>query len=267
MARRRYKARKSSFVARAVGGLVVACGLAGVVGFGFAFAGVLSADYSLFASTALSESGEGIVIDDVSDTASSSVLSETTTRDISASVEAIEAEEEAARLAAEEAARIEEEEHIASAEAAKAVWEKKVAASSVADELAELSDVDWSVGKDAFIAEWTERIDDYLAGSELEGQGATFAAAAWEYGVDPRWSPAIANTESSRGKNCFESYNAWGWMDDSVSWSSWEEAIYAHVEGLAEGYGYSLTLSAAKTYCPPTYESWFSKTLGAMKTI
>ncbi len=31
------------------------------------------------------------------------------------------------------------------------------------------------------------RIDSYLAGSPLSGQGATFAAAAWDYGVDPRF--------------------------------------------------------------------------------
>ncbi len=55
------------------------------------------------------------------------------------------------------------------------------------------------------------RIDAYLAGSPLEGQGVTFATAAWNNGVDPRWSPAISNTESSKGLYCSGSCNAWGW--------------------------------------------------------
>lgn len=57
--------------------------------------------------------------------------------------------------------------------------------------------VNWDVDQASFVAEWAPRIDAYLAGSPLEGQGATFANAAWKYGVDPRFSPAISNTELS----------------------------------------------------------------------
>ena len=121
------------------------------------------------------------------------------------------------------------------------------------------------MSQEEFIAEWTARIDAYLAGSPLEGQGVTFATAAWNNGVDPRWSPAISNTESSKGANCFLPHNAWGWGQSS--WSSWEEAINAHVAGLKSNYGYSITYSHAMKYCPPNYDNWFNSTLSEMKRI
>lgn len=116
-------------------------------------------------------------------------------------------------------------------------------------------DVVWSE-RDAFVAEWGARIDAYLAGSPLSGYGSTFAAAAWDYGVDPRWSPAIAYAESSLGAYCFLPHNAWGW--GSVSWGSWDEAIYGHVAGLARGYGYTITYEAAQRYCPPNADYWYA---------
>ena len=119
--------------------------------------------------------------------------------------------------------------------------------------------------RDAFIAEWTARIDAYLAGSPMEGQGVTFATAAWNYGVDPRWSPAISCAESSKGAICFLPYNAWGW--GNISWGSWEEAIDAHVAGLARGYGYTITLEAAYKYCPPNANHWYNTVLSQMNTI
>lgn len=125
--------------------------------------------------------------------------------------------------------------------------------------------VDWSVGKAKFVSIWTSRINNYLAGSPMAGQGATFANAAWDYGVDPRWSPAIAYTESSLGANCFKPYNAWGW--GSSSWSSWSEAIYAHVAGLAHGYGTTISISAAQKYCPSNWQNWYNKTLAQMNSI
>jgi exonuclease VII small subunit len=125
--------------------------------------------------------------------------------------------------------------------------------------------IDWSLDKDAFISEWAARIDRYLAGSPLEGQGESFADAAWQYGVDPRWSPAISNTESSKGAICFLPHNAWGWGD--VSWGSWDEAIHAHVAGLAKGYGYTISYDAASKYCPPNTKHWYESTLQQMQTI
>lgn len=119
--------------------------------------------------------------------------------------------------------------------------------------------------KDAFVAEWSARIDAYLAGSPLAGQGKTFAEAAWEYGVDPRFSPAIAMVESTLGRYCFLPHNAWGW--GSSSWGSWEEAIWDHVAGLASGYGGQLTYAGAQKYCPPNADHWYSSVLANMQRI
>jgi hypothetical protein len=99
----------------------------------------------------------------------------------------------------------------------------------------------------------------------MAGQGRTFAEAAWNYGVDPRFSPAISNTESTKGRYCFLPHNAWGW--GSVSWGSWEEAINAHVRGLANGYGGAISIAGAKKYCPPNWEHWYNSTLNEMNKI
>lgn len=133
--------------------------------------------------------------------------------------------------------------------------------------LSGLSDdgVNWDVTKDEFLSEWTRRIDNYLAGTALAGYGRNFAEAAWTYGVDPRFSPAISNTESTNGKYCFLPHNAWGWGD--VSWDSWEEAIDAHVRGLSQGYGYTLTAAGARKYCPPNWENWYNNTASQMNLI
>ena len=125
--------------------------------------------------------------------------------------------------------------------------------------------VDWNVDRETFISTWSARIDAYLAGSPLAGQGGTFAEAAWEYGCDPRFSPAIAMVESSLGRNCFLPHNAWGW--GSSSWGSWEEAIWDHVRGLATIYGGQLTYAGAQMYCPPNADHWYTSVLANMERI
>ena len=125
--------------------------------------------------------------------------------------------------------------------------------------------VDWTVGREQFLEEWTARIDAYLAGSPLAGYGSVFAEAAWDNGVDPRWSPAISNTESGKGSVCFRPCNAWGW--GGSGWSDWDTAIRAHVAGLASGYGYSITMAAASAYCPPTATDWYNVTIREMALI
>ena len=171
-----------------------------------------------------------------------------------------QAEEQAAREAAEAAAALQAE-----ADAQAAAQAAPVSQAAAPSAPAAPSTVDWSGDKSSFVAQWAPRIDAYLAGSPLAGQGTTFASAAWDYGVDPRWSPAISNTESSKGAVCFRPYNAWGW--GNASWSSWEEAIPAHVAGLARGYGYTISWEAAKKYCPPNAAHWYSATLAEMNSI
>lgn len=112
---------------------------------------------------------------------------------------------------------------------------------------------------------WAARIDAYLAGSPLAGQGYTFASAALNCGIDPRFSPAIACTESGKGRYCFLPHNAWGW--GSASWGSWEEAINAHVSGLARLYGSTVTVEGAKMYCPPNWQHWYNMVSSQMALI
>lgn len=143
-----------------------------------------------------------------------------------------------------------------------------IAVVSELDETAPISDRDVITvvsERDAFVDEWAPRIDAYLAGSPLESYGATFAEAAWDYGVDPRWSPAISCIESSKGTICFRPHNAWGWGNSS--WDDWDTAIRDHVAGLASGYGYTISVEAAKKYCPPHWEAWYSSVLAEMNSI
>ncbi|QWT18188.1 hypothetical protein KPC83_03395 [Collinsella sp. zg1085] len=125
--------------------------------------------------------------------------------------------------------------------------------------------VDWSLSVDDFVALWAPRINAYLEGSPLAGYGENFARAAWTYGVDPRWSPAISNTESSKGQHLFREHNAWGW--GHIDFASWEEAIDTHVRGLAEGYGYTISVQGAQKYCPPNWFAWYNNTVAEMNKI
>ena len=268
LANKRHIVKPAKFVALST--VVVAMSVALVVGvsLSFATAGDSPESAELFgigSSVSSTSTPVYTVSDAPSTTAEGSVLSSVASRDISDGIKAVDAKLEAERKAAEEQARKEEQARIEAARQAKAEQAERNAVDAAAGDLASLPDVDWECGKDAFIAEWTKRIDAYLAGSVLEGYGKVFATAAWDNNVDPRWSPAISNTESGKGSNCFRDHNAWGW--GQTGWSSWEEAINAHVAGLAAGYGYSITLGAAAKYCPPTYTQWFQDTLGQMKQI
>ncbi len=176
-------------------------------------------------------------------------------------------EEEAAELAALAAA--DEEEQTAAASGTGTDSENTANTATATGQTVSTSvasgGVDWSLSYDEFIAEWTSRIDAYLEGSPLAGYGSVFAEAAWTYGVDPRWSPAIACIESTKGTYCFRSYNAWGWLGQSFS--SWEEAIPSHVAYLARVYGTTLTTAAAQKYCPPTWQDWYNKVAAQMNSI
>lgn len=128
-----------------------------------------------------------------------------------------------------------------------------------------MEEVDWSVDEETFVNKWAPRIDAYLAGWPLAGQGETFARAAYKYGVDPRWSPAISCVESSKGSALFRAYNPFGW--GSKGFSSWEEAINTHIAGLAAGYGSFPTPANSSKYCPPNAGHWYSRCLSEMAKI
>ena len=249
---------------RAAGLVCASLVAAGCLSFGLAFAGggVTVGGFGLgkISQAVILEEAEALpeASDSTSFVSSGLIIESTAQRDISRGIEEIAAEEEAARIAAEKA-------RIAAEKAAVEQASANIANQTAREGSLVLSAVDFSVGREAFIAEWTSRIDSYLAGSTLAGYGSVFATAAWENGVDPRWSPAISNTESSKGANCFKWHNAWGWGQSS--WSSWEQAINAHVAGLAKGYGYTISLSNAAKYCPPTYQQWYADTLSEMRKI
>ncbi|MDR1016957.1 MAG: hypothetical protein LBL67_05830, partial [Coriobacteriales bacterium] len=155
----------------------------------------------------------------------------------------------------------------ARAEAAAAVKAAKSKKAKKAAEGAEqtINKVDWSSDKTTFVKKWTGRINDYLSGTALSGYGSNFAAAAWDYGVDPRFAPAISYTESGCGAHCFHSHNAWGW--GTSSWSDWPTAINSYTQGLARGYGYTITMAAARKYCATDPSSWYRTTLAQMRRI
>ncbi len=125
--------------------------------------------------------------------------------------------------------------------------------------------VDWQSEKSTFVAGWGARIDAYMAGYPLAGYGKVFAEAAWNWGVDPRLSPAISCIESGKGRACFRPHNAWGW--GNVGWDSWEAAINGHVKGLAQLYGGHLTYSGAKMYAPINTDHWYALVLAEMERI
>lgn len=182
--------------------------------------------------------------------------------------QAVAAREQAQQKAAAEAAQQAAAAQAAQQAAVAAAQGSAVTASQQVSVPAAASTVDWSLEKTAFVAQWTPRIDAYLAGSPLAGTGADFAADAWNHGVDPRWSPAISAIESSKGAACANSYNAWGWTASGGgfrSFGSWEEAIDAHTAYLARVYGSTLTQEAAKTYAGDP--SWYSKCAAQMDMI
>lgn len=265
-----YARRSGHIAARAFAAVCVSVALAGCIGFGVASA---NNDSDLFGSAASASSSSDR---DSFDSASSDVsgraaLSTPVSHDISAGLATIDREQreaEEARIAAEQAAiasaQESQSEAVAAIEAEGAAKNDDGTYTLGGVTVAPLA-VDWSAGEQAFVSEWTVRIDAYLAGSPMAGLGQTFAQAAWDYGVDPRFSPAIANTESSKGTVLFARYNAWGW--GSSGWSSWEEAVRAHVAGLAEGYGSSLTMGAAQKYCPPNAANWYVNTATEMNRI
>ena len=196
----------------------------------------------------------------------------------SAAQSALESAQAARKAAQERAAAVQAEEARAAAEAAAAA--KKAASSKAEKEQAKkeaeqaskdsqnasISNVNWSASKQAFVNKWAPRINSYLSGSPTAGTGKAYAAAAWDYGVDPRWAPAISFVESSKGANCFASYNAWGY--GGRSFSSWSDGIYTVVAALGSDlYGGALTQAAAKIYCPPSWQHWYSSCAREMGKI
>lgn len=247
-----------------MGGIIsAAIVLVVVIGFNVASAGAGSTNATTFGIDETSELAVTITdtetVSDDLNVGEGSLFTKSASRNIDKALDEMDAKEEAARKAEEEA-RLQ-------AERVKQAELEALQARSAGDaSVAGLEAIDWTIGQEAFVEQWTSRIDAYLSGSPLSGYGSVFAEAAWEYGVDPRLSPAISNTESSKGSICFLPFNAWGWGD--YSWGSWEQAIDAHVSGLAhKGYGPMISYEGAQRYCPPNYDNWYRNTTSQMGLI
>ncbi len=111
---------------------------------------------------------------------------------------------------------------------------------------------------------WIGRLDNYLEGTPLEGQGRTVYLAAVEHRVDPRLIVAIAAVESSKGRFLAGGHNAWGRKAVSggwESWGSWEVAIADQAAYLAR-WGEKIWTS----YCVPP-ENWGRKVRAEMARV
>ena len=193
------------------------------------------------------------------------VADEATVAAANALTEAQEAREKAqAEAAAAQAA--EAEAQAAAQSSSSSSSSSTESASSESTSAASTSNVSWSSDKQAFVDSWAGRIDAYLSGTPMAGCGQAYAAAAWDYGVDPRWAPAISYVESGVGNACFRSYNAWGY--GSSGYSSWTEGINAVCKGLGGSlYGGYLTMAAAETYCPTNPSGWYNECAAQMALI
>lgn len=96
-------------------------------------------------------------------------------------------------------------------------------------------------------------IDAYLAriGSPMVGLGRVYVAEAERVGIDPTLPAAISVVESSGGKACFASYNAWGLMAYKQGFRSWEDGIRTVCEFLHRHYGAVTEAWQCRGYCVP----------------
>ena len=113
------------------------------------------------------------------------------------------------------------------------------------------------------------QVKEYLSqrNAPLAKYADTIVSAALEYGIDYRLVAAISVIESEGGKNCFRSYNAWGW--GRKSFDSWEDGIYTVTKGLSKYYANGATTpeSISVSYCPPNAAHWASNVRYVMNQI
>ena len=122
-----------------------------------------------------------------------------------------------------------------------------------------------ATARETSLSTWAERIDAFNVGTPLEGYGRTFAEAAYECGVDPRFAPAIARVESGSGAHCAYACNAWGW--GTASWPDWDTAIWEYTAALGAQYGSTLSYEAALSYNEVTPDAWYTEVEASMYQI
>lgn len=164
--------------------------------------------------------------------------------DLQAAADAARAAEQAAAATGQAAGASSPEAAIAATNAA--ARQAGVDLSSDEDSPAPYNATD-QAARDAFVQKWAPRLDAYLAGRPLAGQGKAFAEAAWDSCIDPRWSAATSVIESGGGAACFAPYNAYGWLARG-GFDSWEQGVREHAAYLRSTYGSSFTPTAAAIY-------------------
>jgi peptidoglycan DL-endopeptidase CwlO len=101
-----------------------------------------------------------------------------------------------------------------------------------------------------------DRLENYLAGSPLEGQGRKIYLASVDSSVDPVMVAAMANLESSKGRYLAGRYNPFGRKAVGGGWmqfSSFEAAIENQAVYLRRYYldeGRNTPESIAAKYAP-----------------
>ena len=122
---------------------------------------------------------------------------------------------------------------------------------------------------DSFINEWTGRIDNYLAGSPMAGQGYNFAVAAWNTGVDPV-GPRHRLHREHQGCLLRQFLQRLGlectWRRLAQLW----QLERGHLRSRCLS-GRQLRLhpypGSGQKYCPPTWQDWYNKVAAQMNRI
>lgn len=109
------------------------------------------------------------------------------------------------------------------------------------------------------------QIDGYLAGSPMVGLGGYIVERCEAYSINPFLVPAVAEAESSCGRACLASHNAWG-MIGAGGFGSWQSAIdywcgmvNTHWPGAQSAY-------EMNGYCVPDYP-WMPNVQGVADAI
>lgn len=130
-----------------------------------------------------------------------------------------------------------------------------------------LSVVKWAALPDRQ-GNWVDRINWYLAGTRLAGQGRVFYLAATDAGIEPRLMPAIAMVESGAGRHNANSNNFFGrravrgWM----AWPSAEAAIRNQAFYIAGKWGQVSGPHQMRGYAVPS-RPWQAKVAREMARI
>lgn len=151
-------------------------------------------------------------------------------------------------------------------------WPQQVAAMGAREAGAsakiKLEEIDQENPKDERVI----RLESFLVSknSLLAGYSEEFVFFADRFGLDWRLLPAITGVESSFGKVIpFGSYNAYGWGNGRIYFSSWPESIEVVSRALSEKYyqkGLNTPEKIGPAWAPPSPD-WARKVRAVMNQI